>query len=208
MEGSFAYSHHITLSYSHSDQKAPTGTLEIPVDFHPDPPTPVPVALPDSVRSAAAAKIQSAYRRRRIRALIRAIATVNADADRLERLIQRQDTVDAVRSDARERIRMNEALMALLLRLDAVPGIDPSVREKRRAASRRIVALQEVLDAVAEERIEVGEGFFPASWEEIVGGGAERGGGEEAGEYHPVYRCMERLGLWFPGYDVNTMYKL
>ncbi|XP_068644629.1 BAG family molecular chaperone regulator 5, mitochondrial-like [Aristolochia californica] len=205
MEGGrrrFSYSHRSTLFYSHSDGNTPTETTEIPVDSPLDPPIPIPVTLPASLHSAAAGKIQRAYRCYRIRALLRTIAAVNSDSDRLERLIQSQDTVDAVRSDSRERIRLNEGLMALLLRLDAVPGIDPAVRERRRKASRRIVALQEVLDAVAEERIEVADGF-PTSWEEIVRGLQSKGKEPEV-EYFG-YRCLERLGLWWDGDGVNMI---
>ena len=78
-----------------------------------------------------------------------AVRAADAEATRLERLLRRQETVDAVRSDERERARFSEALMAVLLRLDAVPGHYPAVRDARRAVSRRVVGLQEVFDAVA-----------------------------------------------------------
>lgn len=67
-------------------------------------------------------------------------------------MIQRQDTVDSIRSDDREKLRMNEALMSLLLKLDSVPGVDPAVREARRKVSRRVVSLQEILDSIAEAK--------------------------------------------------------
>lgn len=125
-------------------------------------------SAPDPLRSAAASKIQAAYRARRAGALLRKIAGVEAEARRLERLIQSQDTVDAVRRDGRERAAMNERLMRLLLELDAVPGVDEEVRERRRAASRRVVGMTEVLDAVAEERVEDWSAAIPLSWEEIA----------------------------------------
>lgn len=61
--------------------------------------------------------------------------------------------MDAVRSNEVEKIKMNEALMGLLLRLDSVPGIDPTVREGRRKVSRRIVGLQEILDSICESKV-------------------------------------------------------
>ncbi|CAI0473568.1 unnamed protein product, partial [Linum tenue] len=82
--------------------------------------------------SAAATKIQAAYHARAIRLLYRTISAVDAESGEIERRIQRQETVDAVRREEREKARVNEELMRLLLRLDAVPGFDPAVREARR----------------------------------------------------------------------------
>ncbi|XP_042973131.1 uncharacterized mitochondrial protein AtMg00810-like [Carya illinoinensis] len=50
----------------------------------------------------------------------------------------------------RAKLRMNEALMALLLKLDLVPGVDPLLRGARRKVSHRIVGLQEIVDAISE----------------------------------------------------------
>lgn len=44
--------------------------------------------------------------------------------------------------------------MALLLKLDSVPGFDPTVREARRKVTRRIVGLQEILDSVSEAKVD------------------------------------------------------
>lgn len=60
---------------------------------------------------------------------------------------------------------MNEALMGLLLRLDSVPGVDPTVRDLRRSVSRKIVGLQEILDAVSAASIESWDGFL-RDWDE------------------------------------------
>ena len=57
--------------------------------------------------------------------------------------------MDAIHNNEREKLRMNEALMGLLLKLNSVPGVNPTVREARRKVSRRIVALQEILDAIS-----------------------------------------------------------
>ncbi|XP_028755307.1 BAG family molecular chaperone regulator 5, mitochondrial [Neltuma alba] len=152
----------------------------------------------------AAIKIQSAYRSHRIRALYRRIASVDSEADHLQRLIQRQDTVDAVRSNELEKLKMNEALMALLLRLDSVPGIDPTVREARRKVSRRIVGLQEILDSVCESKVDdynwwgcnglmKNWGDFVADMEESV---CRERGGEEMERFcaqNLGFRCLERF---------------
>ncbi|TVU28287.1 hypothetical protein EJB05_19798, partial [Eragrostis curvula] len=118
---------------------------------------------------AAAAKIQAAFRGHLVRRHVAAVRSADAEATRLERLLRRQETVDAVRGDERERARFSEALMAALLRLDAVPGYYPAVRDARRAVSRRVVGLQEVFDAVvaAPEAQTCG---VPASLEQILEG--------------------------------------
>ncbi|KAK2982709.1 hypothetical protein RJ640_016371 [Escallonia rubra] len=77
-----------------------------------------------------------------------------------ERLIQRQEIEDALRNDGRERIKMNEALMEMLLRLDSMPKVDPTVRELRRRVSRQIIGLQEILDVVLGARVESWDGFL------------------------------------------------
>ncbi|XP_058070775.1 BAG family molecular chaperone regulator 5, mitochondrial-like [Magnolia sinica] len=192
-----------------NDQNTPPSekkTIRIPIDASPsENRIPVPVQLPPSLQSVAATRIQSAYRSHRIRALIRLISAVDSEVSRYELLIRRQDTVDAVRRDGRERLRLNECLMSLLLRLDSVPGIDPSVRELRRRTSHRIVALQEVLDAVAEERVD-DWARFPPSWDEIVSGIRGEWDGD-GGEDDSESLCRERMECWFGGwkckYGVN-----
>ncbi|KAL0653540.1 hypothetical protein Bca4012_096231 [Brassica carinata] len=101
-----------------------------------------------------AARIQSGYRSHKIRGLYKTISSVHQEANRAQSTIQRQETVDAIRSDEKERLRMNETLMSLLLRLDSVPGSDPTIREARRKVSRRIVGMQEVLDSISEAKDE------------------------------------------------------
>lgn len=121
--------------------------------------------------AAAAAKIQAAFRGHQVRRHAAAVRAADAEATRLERLLRRQETVDAVRGDERERARFSEALMAVLLRLDAVPGRYPAVRDARRAVSRRVVGLQEVFDAVvAAPAPEAQTCGVPASLEHVLEG--------------------------------------
>ncbi|XP_057951160.1 BAG family molecular chaperone regulator 5, mitochondrial-like [Malania oleifera] len=95
---------------------------------------------------------QSTNRSHAVCALVMEVTAVESEAARLERLLHRQETVDALLGDDREKLRMNESLMALLLRLDTVPGVDPAVREMRRSVSRRIVGLQEIVDAICDAK--------------------------------------------------------
>ncbi|KAM6601945.1 BAG family molecular chaperone regulator 5, mitochondrial [Cannabis sativa] len=209
--GSF-YSTTVTYTF-HNDQTTPTSqsnstTNAVPVHST-EAPIPITVHLPQQTQpnsAPAATKIQSAYRAHRIRTLHRTISSVDSAADELQRVIQRQDTVDAIRSDEREKLRMNEALMALLLRLDSVPGWDPAVREARRKVSRRIVGMQEILDAITESKVEDGQSYFwgydgfTRNWDEVLAEMEEdvckSTGGDELERFcaeHLGFRCLQRF---------------
>lgn len=99
---------------------------------------------------------------------------------------------------------MNEALMALLLRLDSVPGIDPTVREARRKVSRRIVGLQEILDCVSESKVDDynwwGNKGLMKNWDDFIADMEEsvcrERGGEEMERFcaqNLGFRCLERF---------------
>ncbi|KAM5588858.1 BAG family molecular chaperone regulator 5, mitochondrial [Rosa sericea] len=192
-----SFSSTATVTYTlRNDQPAPPTSTQNPT------PIPITVHVP---QSTAAVKIQSAYRSHLIRSLYKTIAAVHSEADEFQRLIQRQETVDAVRSSEREKLRMNEALMKLLLRLDSVPGVDPTVREARRKVSRRIVGLQEIVDAIVQEDVEgfwggCGGGFGRDYWNDVVAemeeGVCRERGGEEMERFCAEYlgfRCLQRF---------------
>ncbi|MQM17631.1 hypothetical protein Taro_050605 [Colocasia esculenta] len=200
MQNSRFFSASAAAAYLYFDHggglSSPPSVTVIPVEC----PSP-DVAVPIFVHSpgAAAVKIQAAYRGHLVRSLVRRVRDADAEAGRFELLIRTQEVVDAVRRDARERLRVAEGLMALLLRLDGVPGFYPAVRELRRATSRRIVALQELLDAIVVERIVELEGL-PSTWEEVVwgvDGVGEREVPVDAEErvVRRGLRCLEKLLL-------------
>ncbi|KAL7603188.1 BAG family molecular chaperone regulator 5, mitochondrial [Lactuca sativa] len=178
-----------TVTYAFEDNNfnanPQTTSTETPITFH----------LSDR-QSTAAIKIQSAYRSHAIRNLINKVRAVDSQADKLQRLIQMQDTVDAVRSNNRERIKINEALMKLLFTLDSVPGIDPTVREFRRSVSRRIVGLQEILDSICEAREANWDGFL-RDWDDVIVGIEQEICREKGGsDVHEFERfCAEHLGF-------------
>ncbi|CAI9086897.1 OLC1v1020820C1 [Oldenlandia corymbosa var. corymbosa] len=185
---------------------SPTATASGGVDDHASSPPPPPQQqspLPPSFSrgKTAALRIQSAYRSYVVRRLVKKMSAVNSEANNWQRLIQRQETVDAVRSSERERIRINEALMELLFRLDSVPGIDPTVRELRRHLSRRIVGLQEILDSVSDARIENWDGFL-RDWDDAIAWmekdvcRARGGNGHELEKFcaeHLGFHCLQRF---------------
>ncbi|CAF2259299.1 BnaA08g24960D [Brassica napus] len=190
----------------YNDHTAPPATREIPIE------TPTPAAKATVMTNASAdkatatARIQSGYRSHKIRGLYKTISSVHREANRAQSMIQRQETVDAIRSDEKERLRMNETLMSLLLKLDSVPGLDPTIREARRKVSRQIVGMQEILDAISEAKDEnqwwsnYGDGqggAWPMYWEEAVEEEMCRErGGDEMERFCAQYlgfRCFQRF---------------
>ncbi|KAG2688534.1 hypothetical protein I3843_09G100600 [Carya illinoinensis] len=218
-KGSFFSSSSTTVTFAfhnedHSTSPPHHTVTEIPIQFSEAAQIPVTVHLPHQFQSNAAAKIQSTYRAHTIRKLYKKISAVNSEADQLQRSIQLQETVDAVRSDERARLRMNEALMALLLRLDSVPGIDPTLRDARRKVSRRIVGLQEILDAISEAKVPGDDHYCHAwgtpwgygydglmrNWDDLVAEMEEEvcreRGGDEMERFcaqHLGFRCLQRF---------------
>lgn len=191
----------LRLSSSTATATAATAATYTLLDETPAPETPVIVELSPAQSHSAAGKIQSTYRAHLIRSLYKTISAVDSEAGRLQCLIQTQETVDSLRSSERERLRMNESLMALLLRLDSVPGgIDPAVREARRKVSRRIVGLQEIVDAICGSSVEWNWEGYGWEWDEAVGGMEKElcreRGGEEMERFCAQYlgfRCIERF---------------
>ncbi|XP_030457017.2 BAG family molecular chaperone regulator 5, mitochondrial [Syzygium oleosum] len=188
------------LSFSSSSPTA-TVTVTSPDDqFIPPPPPNITLHLqPNPAQSLAATKIQSAYRAHLIRTLYKTISFVDSTADRLQRRIQQQDTVDTLRGSPLERARIEEELMRLLLRLDSVPGgVDQAVREGRRKVSRRIVGLQEIVDGVCcgGGAVEGGDDNWWWWCDRVEEEVCRERGGEELERYCANYlgfRCLERL---------------
>ena len=116
--------------------------------------------------ASAAAKIQAAYRSLVTRRLVKKLSSIQSQTERLQRLIQQQETVDALQSDTGERLRIDEELMRQLLALDSVSGTDPAVREVRRSLSRRIVGLQEIVDGICNNTSGWDCGW--TDWDEVL----------------------------------------
>ncbi|KAK9113408.1 hypothetical protein Syun_020205 [Stephania yunnanensis] len=105
----------------------------------------------DDAAAAAAGRIQKVFRGFLVRKSVRKIVAIKRQVEEIERKVMERETVEMVRRDGKERLRINEMLMALLLRLDSVRGVDSGVRDCRKVVIRKAIALQEKLDAIAEE---------------------------------------------------------
>ena len=106
-----------------------------------------PAVVPANVKRApsaeeAAVRVQAAARGFLARRSVRSVREVEREAEDVGRKVARE--AEALRGDARARIAVGESLMRLLLRLDAVRG----AREYRRRVARRVLALQDAVDAL------------------------------------------------------------
>lgn len=102
-------------------------------------------------------KIQKVFRGFLVRKSVKKIAGIKREVDEIEKRISMKNTVELIRRDSKERLKVNETLMNLLLRLDSVPGVDSGVRDCRRAVIKRAIRLQEMIDAIVagDQELEV-----------------------------------------------------
>ncbi|KDP26850.1 hypothetical protein JCGZ_18008 [Jatropha curcas] len=110
----------------------------------------IPVHYVGSERSRAdsATKIQKVFRGFLARKNVKKIAAVRKEVNEIEKRILMKETVDLIRIDSQERLKVNEMLMNLLFRLDSVRGVDSGVRECRRTVIKKAIRLQEMVDAI------------------------------------------------------------
>ncbi|XP_024196576.1 BAG family molecular chaperone regulator 6 [Rosa chinensis] len=101
------------------------------------------------LRSDAALKIQKVFRGYLVRKSVSKIAGIKREVDEISNRISKKETEDLVRTDAKERLKVVETLMSLLLKLDSVKGVDCGVRDFRRAVIKKAIALQEKVEASA-----------------------------------------------------------
>lgn len=108
----------------------------------PDPPKPAVPRKPAPSAEEAAVRLQAAARGHMARRMVREVRAVERQADAVAARMAAE--ADALRADARKRVGLGEELMRLLLRLDGVRG----AREYRRRVAKRVLALQDAVDAL------------------------------------------------------------
>lgn len=103
----------------------------------------------------AALRIQSAYRGygvRRWRPLekLRKVKKIHEQTQDLKKQLQGLE-VSLKQLTVKEQVTFNETIMSLLLNLDSIQGLHPSVREIRKSVARELVCLQEKLDSLCKQ---------------------------------------------------------
>ena len=79
------------------------------------------------------------------------IAAIKREVDEVERQISREEALESMKKDPKERLRVNKTLMSLLFRLDSVRGIDSGVKDCRKSVIKRVIVLQEFLDSIVAD---------------------------------------------------------
>lgn len=82
---------------------------------------------------------------------VKRILAIKGEVEEIERRLSENQTIELIRKDAKERLRINETLMALLFKLDSIRGVYAEIRECRKAVIRKAVALQEKVDCLVED---------------------------------------------------------
>lgn len=110
-------------------------------------------AAPRMDETSAATIMQSAFRGFSARKgaplkNLRVIRDVKAKAEDIGRRLADRQVVESILQNEKERLRINEEIMSLLLKLDAIQGVNSFVRESRKAVIRELVNLQEMIDFI------------------------------------------------------------
>ncbi|TKY64923.1 BAG family molecular chaperone regulator 5 [Spatholobus suberectus] len=165
--------------------RAPSKVVSVPVHF----------VASERARTDSATKIQKVLRGFLVRNTVRKMGAVRVELERIESEVN----VELVKREERERVRVIETVMNLLLRLDSVRVLHYSgLRECRKSLINKAIALQEMLDQVGG--VADSEGVKMEEKEgECVGGEnclvkGEEGNGMEAlgnGEVENEDGCME-----------------
>ena len=86
-----------------------------------------------------------------MRKSVKKIAAIRREVDEVERWISREEALELMKKDPKERLRVNEMLMSLLFWLDSVRSVDLGVRDCQKSEIKRAIALQEFLDSIVAD---------------------------------------------------------
>lgn len=110
--------------------------------------------------SEAALIIQSAYRGFEVRKSeplqkLRQIAEISKKVSEVKTRISAIESCSDLQSDDKQLVAVGEKIMSLLLKLDTIQGLHPSVREVRKSVAKELVSLQEKLDSLTARKSQV-----------------------------------------------------
>ncbi|KAK7340833.1 hypothetical protein VNO77_21547 [Canavalia gladiata] len=117
--------------------KVPSKVVSIPVHF----------VGSERSRSDSAIRIQKVVRGFMVRKIMRKIAAIKVELEQIESKVHAPETVELMRKEQRERVRVSETIMNLLLRLDSVRVFHYfPLRDCRKSLIKKAIALQELVD--------------------------------------------------------------
>ncbi|XP_055959797.1 uncharacterized protein LOC130014860 [Mercurialis annua] len=138
----------------------PQYSSRFPVETKPTPQTPrkvVTIAVSDGSerplpplhnKSDSAVKIQKVFRGFLVRKRVKKICEIRNEVNEIEKLLATEEKLEVMRNDSKERLKVSEMIMRLLLRLDSVRSVDCGVRDLRKTVTKKAIKLQEIVDSV------------------------------------------------------------
>ncbi|CAO2829006.1 unnamed protein product [Amaranthus hypochondriacus] len=124
-----------------------------------------------------AVKIQKAFRGFWVKKTVKRILELKRQVDDVEKKLHDRETMVLIKKDGVERLKVNEGIMSLLLKLDSVRGIDGGVRELRKGVIKKAIMLQELIDSlINDENIDDDNGETLGKSGENVDNSAETSG--------------------------------
>ncbi|XP_061374391.1 uncharacterized protein LOC133316628 [Gastrolobium bilobum] len=124
-----------------ANYKAPSKVVSIPVRFVGS------ESQRTRDRTGSAIKIQKVARGFLVRNSMRRIAAIRLEVEKIESKVYAPETVELIKKEHRERLRVSETIMNLLLKLDSVSVLHyPGVRDYRKSIIKKAIALQEMVD--------------------------------------------------------------
>ncbi|KAE9604952.1 putative IQ motif, EF-hand binding, BAG domain-containing protein [Lupinus albus] len=112
----------------------------------------IPVHFVDSerTRNNSAIKIQKLVKGFLVRNSMRKIKCIRVELDMIEDKVCVEETMDLIMREHKERVKVSESIMNLLLKLDSVRVLDyySCVRGYRKSVIQKAIALQELIDQI------------------------------------------------------------
>ncbi|XP_074305249.1 uncharacterized protein LOC141640342 [Silene latifolia] len=149
MEGMYDWPYYRSIPFERHDSDNYPGFDTNNNRRRPRPPMPPVMSVP--TRSDYAVKIQKAFRGFRIRKNVRKILELKRSVEEVEKDLMDGETIELIIRDDRHRLKVSETLMALLLKLDSIGGLNDSVRICRKAVIRKAILLQERIDSIVAD---------------------------------------------------------
>ncbi|KAK2406928.1 neurofilament medium polypeptide [Trifolium repens] len=105
----------------------------------------------------AAVLIQAVYRGHLVRKWeslkkLKQIAEVSKEVTQVRDYVKAFEGSSDFQNDGKQKIAIGETIMRLLLKLDTIQGLHPSLREIRKSLARELVTLQERLDSITADK--------------------------------------------------------
>ncbi|GAU17762.1 hypothetical protein TSUD_171500 [Trifolium subterraneum] len=173
--------------------KTPSKVVSIPVHF----------VGSERNRADSATKIQKFVRGFLVRKNLKKMLKMKVELEEIEKKVNNEETVKMMKKEQKERIRIGETIMNLLLRLDSVRVFHCcyALRDLRKLLIKRAIFLQEFVDQIQimgpTDEVEDGEGKCDAVEEiclekEEVGCEEEKEGGKKIEPLVNEVNCMEK----------------